>query len=462
MKIQRILFTTLLLASGITAAICQDDISRQWPQFRGYRGAGILDGAELPVNWNLKTGENIRWKTDIPGLAHSCPVVWNDLIFITSAVSTAPKDSLKIGLYGDIDMADDQVIHQFKVYCLDRKTGRVIWDRIADEGVPRERRHIKSSHANPTPATDGKYLVVSFGSQGLFCYDFKGNLVWKKDPGNLATGPYNENGVEWGYSSSPVIYEGKVVIQADLLKNSFAALIDLATGNEVWRVKRDAISSWGSPAISTEKGITQIILNAYPFITGLDFNTGVELWKVGEVGDAPAPTPVAANGLIYVNSAHGKFSPILAIRPEAKGDITPKGDNFQGGPQAAGGDQQGPVAWNFKRGGAYMASPVVYRGLLYNMQINGLLTVVDALTGAVKYKKDTGKAFSGSGVASDGRLYFPAESGEVFVIEAGPEYKLLSVNNMEDVCMASPAIAPGMILFRTQHSLIAAGLPAGK
>jgi outer membrane protein assembly factor BamB len=460
MNILRISLISLILATGISAASAQNDPARQWPQFRGHLGSGILDEAGLPAAWNIKTGENILWKTDIPGLAHSCPVVWDNLIFVTSAVSSAAADSLKIGLYGDIDMADDQVSHQFRVFCVDRKTGKVIWDRIADEGVPRERRHIKSSHANPTPATDGKLLVVSFGSQGLFCYDFNGNLVWKKDLGSLATGPFNEEGVEWGYSSSPVIHNGKVVIQADLLKNSFVALLDLATGDEVWRVSRDAISSWCSPAICTEKGVTQIVLNAYPFVTAYDFNTGRELWKLGEVGDAPAPTPVVANGLIYVNSAHGKFSPIIAIRPDARGEITPKGDNIPTATQPMTIDPGGPVAWNFKRGGAYMASPVVYRGLLYNMQINGLLTVIDAITGAVKYKKDTGKAFSASGVASDGRVYFPAESGEVFVVEAGPEYKLLAGNSLEDICMASPAIAPGMLIFRTRHALVAVGTAA--
>jgi outer membrane protein assembly factor BamB len=446
--INRVSFLTMVLSLVLyLPGFSQIDNSVQWPQFRGFEGTGIRDHSGIPATWNMKTGENVLWKTPIPGLAHSSPVIWNDLIFVTSAVSSAKTDSLKIGLYGDIDMAQDQSVHQFRVFCVSRTSGKIIWDRIADEGVPKERRHTKSTYANPTPATDGKHLVVSFGSHGLFCYDFNGNLLWKKDLGNLATGPYNETGVEWGYSSSPVIYRDRVVVQCDLLKNSFLTTLDVATGNEIWRISRDVISSWGSPAICDGKGKTLIILNAYPFITAYDLSDGKEIWKIGNVGDAPAPTAVTAHNLVYINSAHGKYSPIFAIRPEATGDLTLPADLTS----------SGFVAWSVKRGGAYMASPLVYGNYLYNMQINGQLMCLDALTGAVKYKKELGKAFSASGVASDDKLYFPAETGEILVIQAGPEYNLLAENNMEDVCMASPALSEGMILFRTQHFLVAIG-----
>jgi outer membrane protein assembly factor BamB len=447
MQFRKFLVFIFLTAVIFNPAFTQDNDTRQWPQFRGYLGQGVMDRASLPVKWDRKSGENIRWETPVPGLAHSCPVIWDNHLFITTAVSSAPSDSLKIGLYGDIDMADDSSVHQFKVYCLDKMTGKIIWERTAYEGVPKERRHTKSTYANPTPATDGRNLVVSFGSHGLFCYDFGGKLLWKKDLGNLATGPYNETGVEWGYSSSPVIHEGKVVIQCDLLKDSFLAIYDLVTGAEVWRIAREAISSWGSPCIYAGVGKTSIILNGYPYIGAYDFATGKEIWKIGDVGDAPAPTAVVAHDLIYINSAHGKYSPILAIRPDASGDIT----------LPAGSTSGNHVAWSFKRGGAYMASPLVYGNYLYNMQINGQLTCVNALTGDVLYKKELEKAFSASGVASDGKLFFPAETGEIFVVEAGPEYRLLAENTMDDVCMATPAITGNMIIFRTQHSLIAIG-----
>jgi outer membrane protein assembly factor BamB len=411
-------------------------------------GTGILDGAGIPTEWNLESGENILWKTGIPGLAHSSPIVWDDRVFVTTAVSSDSRDSLKIGLYGDIDMSDDRSVHQFRVYCLDRKTGRILWDKLAFEGVPKEHRHTKSTYANPTPATDGKYVVVSFGSNGLYCYTMDGSLVWQKDLGNLATGPYNEDGVEWGYSSSPVIWKGKVIVQCDLLKNSFLTLLNIHDGSEVWRINReDAISSWASPAVYENGGKTLIVINGYPFTKGYEFDTGKEIWRIGNNGDAPAPTPVVAHDLIYLNSAHGRYSPIAAIRTDAVGDITLPKDSASGR----------FVTWSISRGGAYMASPLVYGNYLYNMQINGLLTCFDALTGKIAYKQSIVKAFSASGVASDGKLYFPAETGEVYVIQAGSEYKQLAVNDMQDVCMATPAISDGMIIFRTRHSVIAVG-----
>jgi outer membrane protein assembly factor BamB len=447
MKIRTLTLIFILTTVVASFAFGQSDISRQWPQFRGYLGQGILDGATIPDTWNVKTGENILWKTDIPGLAHSCPVVWEDFVFLTSAVGSPNQDSLKIGLYGDIDMSGDLSIHQFKVYCISKKTGKVIWERVADESIPKERRHTKSTYANPTPATDGTHLVVSFGSHGLFCYDFKGNLLWKKDLGNLATGPYNETGVEWGYASSPIIHDGKIIIQADILKNSFLALYDISTGNQIWRVDREAISSWGTPAVYQVDGRNLIIINAYPVISAVDFSSGKEVWKIGNVGDAPAPTAIVVKDLVYINSAHGKFSPIFAIRKEAVGDLTLSGDSVS----------SKDVAWSIKRGGAYMASPLVYGDYLYNMQISGQLTCMDALTGKFIYRKDIGKAFSASGIAANGKLYFTAETGEILVIKAGPEYILLAENNMQDNCMATPALSEGMILFRTQHSLVAVG-----
>jgi outer membrane protein assembly factor BamB len=400
-----------------------------------------------PVEWDLSRQLNVVWDIPVPGLAHSSPAIWGDRIFVTSAVSSSRNDSLKIGLYGDIDMAEDQSVHQFKVYCFDKNTGKTLWEHVAYEGIPKERRHTKSTYANPTPATDGHYLVVSFGAHGLYCYNLQGDLIWKKDLGRLATGPYTDEGVEWGYSSSPIIHEDRIVIQADQLKDSFLAVFDLKTGHEVWRISREEISSWGSPAIYDNGGKTMIITNGYPYMKGYDFNSGREIWRLGSVGDAPTPTAIVDHDLIFLNSAHGKWSPIVAIRPTASGDIT-LADTATGSPD---------VAWMIKRGGAYMASLLSYGNHLYNMQISGLLTVLDPLTGKVIYKQNLGKAFSASPVASDGKVYLTAETGEVFVLQDGPEYKLLAENNMKDPCMATPAITRGIIIFRTQHRLVAVG-----
>lgn len=447
MKLIRYSILLAAFAGFLIPVLAQDNATQQWPQFRGYRGSGILDQAETPVTWNPEKKDNILWDIPIPGLAHSSPIIWKDKIFLTTAVSSSHQDSLKIGLYGDTDMSEDQSIHDFKVYCIDKKTGKISWEQVACQGIPKERRHTKSTFANPTPATDGKYLVVSFGANGLYCYNLQGKLIWKKDLGKLATGPFDENGTEWGFSSSPIIHKDRIIIQADLLSNSFLAVYDLKTGDEIWKVNREEISSWGSPAIYEGNPSTQIIVNGYPCMKSYDFETGKEIWKFSGVGDAPAPTAIVANDLIYLNSAHGKFQPIVAIRTTATGDLT-LADTVTSSEQ---------VAWVLKRGGAYMATLLVYGDNLYNMQINGLLTVIDPLSGKVRYKQNIGKTFSASPVASDGKIYLTAETGEVYVLQDGAEYKVLAENNMGDPCMATPAIAKGMLLFRTQHRLIAVG-----
>ena len=420
--------------------------NNQWPQFRGPRGVGYLENANTPTNWDIENGEHIKWKTAIPGLGHSCPVIWNDLLFVTTAVNTTSSESLKVGLYGDIDEANDSAVHEFKVYCLDKNSGKIIWERIAHKGIPKSKRHTKASQANCTPATDGKYLVVHFGSEGLFCYDFKGNLVWKKDMGILAPGPYTDPGVEWGYASSPVIFKDKIILQCDIPNTPYITALDLATGNEIWKTSRgDEVSTWCTPAIYSSDGKTQVIANGFNHMCGYDFETGTEIWKLSNGGDAPAPAPVVANDLIYLNSSHGKFSPIFVVKPEAKGDITLSPDSTK----------NESILWSVKRGGAYMQTPLIYKGYLFNLQVNGQFTCFDALTGEVKYKESLKDPFSASGIAADGKLYFSSEEGNIFVIQAGPEFKLLAKNVLKDVCMASPAISGNTIYFRTQHFIYA-------
>lgn len=426
----------------------QPGYDQQWPSFRGPWARGFIENSDTPVKWSVDSTTNIRWKTAIPGLGHSCPVIWNDLLFVTTAVNSKNSESLKVGLYGDIDEANDSAEHDFNVYCLDKNTGEILWQRTAHRGIPKSKRHTKSSQANCTPATDGKYLVVHFGSEGLYCYDLKGNLIWQKDMGLLAPGPYTDPGVEWGYASSPIIYKNRIIIQCDIPNTPYITELDLATGKEIWKTSREGeVSTWCTPAIYFNDGLTEVIANGYNHICGYDFETGKEIWHLCNGGDAPAPTPVIANNLIYLNSAHGKYSPIFVVRPTAKGDITLAPDSTK----------NEFIAWSIKRGGAYMQTPLIYKGLLYNLQINGLLTCFDALTGEVKYKESLHEAFTASGIASGGKIYFVSEEGNVFVIQAGPEYKLLAKNTLNDICMASPAVSGNTIYFRSQHFVIAVG-----
>ena len=426
--------------------LAQTDYNMQWPSFRGPMGSGFITNSITPVSWNIDDPKDIKWKTAIPGLAHSSPVIWDKYLFVTTAVTSQNDQSLKLGLYGDIDEADDKRIHEFKVYCLDKNTGKILWVRIAHKGIPKSRRHTKSTQANCTPATDGKYLVVHFGSEGLFCYDLKGVLIWKKDLGILNPGPYTDPGVEWGYASSPVIFRNKIIIQCDILVKPHILALELETGNELWRTSReDEVSTWCTPAIYSKNGKTQVIANGYRQICGYDFETGQKIWRLSNGGDAPAPTPVIANDLIYLNSAHGPFSPIFVVRPEAAGDITLDAESTN----------NKYIVWSIKRGGAYMQTPLIYQELLYNLNINGMLTCFDALSGETKYKENLREAFSASAVAADGKIYLSSETGNIYVIKAGPVFTILSRNSLKDNCMATPAISGNTLYFRTQHSVIA-------
>jgi len=436
-------FLLSLISYGLNG---QPDYKKQWPGFRGPGACGYSEDAKTAITWSVDPLKNIKWKTSIPGLGHSSPVIWDNFLFVTTAASMQKNESLKVGLYGDIDMADDKSVHEFKVYCLDKNSGRILWERVAHKGIPKSQRHTKASQANCTPATDGKFLVVNFGSEGLYCYDFKGNIVWKKDLGLLNPGYYLVPGIEWGYSSSPLIYKNRVIVQCDIPKTPFITSLDLATGNEIWKTSRgDEVETFGTPAIYSENGKTQIIVNGYRHMGGYEFETGKEIWKLSNGGDIPTPTPVIANGLIYLNSAHGKFSPIFAIKPGAKGDITLAPDSTR----------NKYIAWSVKRGGAYMQTPLIYENYLYNVQTNGQLTCFNAETGEIAYKQSLNDAFSASGIAANGKIYFSSENGTIYVIKAGPVFELLAKNEMNDVCMATPAISGNAIIFRTQHAVIA-------
>lgn len=441
------LFLSLLLATINTVA--QTDYKQQWPQFRGPFASGIVETPDLPDTWDIHSGENIRWKVKIPGLGHSCPVIWKDKLFITTAISGSGSDSLKVGLYGDIDEVGDRTVHEFKLYCFDKNTGELLWERLAFQGVPKTERHTKSSHANPTPATDGKYVVAFFGSDGLYCYDFQGKLAWKKDFGKMNAGPYSDSHVEWGFASSPIIHENKVIVQCDFLGDGFIASLDLETGDEIWRTPRDEISTWSSPNFYNQGGHRQVVVNGFMHMGGYDFDTGEEIWKLSNGGDAPVPVPVFGHGLIYLHGSHGRYSPIFAVRPEARGDITLEKDSIN----------NEYIVWSIKRGAAYMPTILIYGPYLYNLRMNGNLSCVDALSGELIYRERLPEArgITASGIASNGKLYYATEQGDVFVVKAGPEFEVLAKNPLDDLIMATPAISEGRLYFRTQHYLVAVG-----
>jgi len=420
-----------------------------WPQFRGPAASGIGAGTP-PTEWSGESGKNILWKTEIPGLAHSSPVIWGDKIFVTSAVPTEGEASLKVGLYGNIQSVENEPPQSFSVYCIDRKSGKILWQRTAYTGQPKIKRHTKATHANSSPATDGKHLVVWFGSEGMYTYDLDGKLLWKKDLGVLDSGFYMVPAAQWGFSASPVIHEKMVILQADVQKDSFLAAVDIDTGKELWRTKREDVPTFGSPAVvpytAGGKKEMQVVVNGWKHIGGYDLKTGKELWKMTSVGgDIPVPTPVFADGLIVLTSAHGKGRPIYALRTDAAGEID---------------DKNPAMAWTIPNGGNYMQTPVLAGGLAYFCFDSGVLTVYQLKTGEKLYQQRLGggtSGFSASAVAAGGKLYVTSEDGVTFVVAQGGEYKLLAQNELGETVMASPAIAGDVLYLRGRKHLFAIG-----
>ena len=251
--------------------------AQNWPSFRGPSASGIADEQNLPVSWDASQGTGIRWKASIPGLAHSSPIVWRDQVFVTTAISSRPNASFKRGLYGEGDASDDLTAQQWKLICLDRKSGKIAWERTAYEGTPKEKRHMKATYANSTPATDGEVVVALFGSQGLYAYDLTGKLLWKQDLGRLNVGAYDLPDYEWGTASSPILYRDMVIVQCDQQKGSFLEAFDRKSGRTVWKAERDELPSWGTPAIYPGKNRTELITNGSNFVRGYDPATGREL-----------------------------------------------------------------------------------------------------------------------------------------------------------------------------------------
>lgn len=420
-----------------------------WPQFRGAQARGVAEGHATPTRWDVARGENILWQTEIPGLAHSSPIIWSNRVFVTTAIQPGKAD-LKVGLYGDIDSVNDKEAQQWRILALDKATGKILWNTLALEAIPRAKRHPKSTHGNSTPATDGQHLVAIFGAEGLFCFDLAGKLIWKKDLGLTASAFFVVPNAEWGFASSPVIQEDKVIVQCDVITNSFLAAYSVADGRELWRTPRRDVPTWSTPTVALSEGRKQVVVNGWHHSGGYDLKTGKELWKLSGGGDIPVPTPIVAHGLAYLTSAHGRYRPIRAIRLEATGDVTPP----------VMGEVNAAIAWVHPKLGNYMQTPIVVGPWFYACADNGVLTCLDAVTGQIRYSERLGKGsqgFSASPVAADGKLYFASELGQVFVVPASDKFSVIATNDLQETCMATPAISAGQLFFRTRSKLVAIG-----
>lgn len=417
-----------------------------WPQFRGPAATGIADGQAPPVTWDVKSGENVKWKTAIPGLGHSCPVISGGRVFLTTAVSGDPDPKIRIGNYGDVGSVDDKTEHTWHVICVDAESGEVLWNREVHKGVPKIKRHLKGSQANCTAATDGKHVVACFGSEGLYCLDFDGKLLWSRDLSAIDSSFALDEEYEWGFAGSPLIHNGQVFVQFDLSRDSFIAAYSLTDGSKVWETPRDEIPSWSSPTIWRNSQRTELVTNASQYARSYDPATGEELWRLAKKSEATIPAPVPCGDLLIICSGNRPIQPIFAIKPGGKGDISLRDDETS----------NDFIAWSMMRGGPYMPTPVVYGEHLYVCSNTGVLTCYEVATGRQVYRERVGGgSYTASPVVADNRIYLVAENGMTSVVKAGPEFELLAENEIGDICMTVPAMSGGTLFIRSQHFLYA-------
>jgi outer membrane protein assembly factor BamB len=464
-----------LAGSSLAGSAAADD---NWPQFRGQQGAGVGTGSP-PVRWDVATGENILWKTDIEGLSHASPIVWGDRVFLVTAVSTeTAAPTLSTGwLGGTGESAADAGTWSWQLHAYDLTAGQLVWKREATVGVPLMKRHVKASHANCTPATDGQYVVAFFGSEGLYCYDTDGTLLWRTGFGRLHAGPYNAKEMEWGFASSPVIHGEHVIVQCDCLNTSFVAILRLADGVEVRRIPRTEVTTWSTPLVVDIAGQTQIVCNGYQEMASYDLNSGERLWFLQGGGDIPVPAPLFSHDLFLLTNGHGR-RPTYAIASTARGDLTPSAVRLSApkepvAPPDTSASTETPVVseppvapslppglvWYEPRDGSYMPTPIVVGDYLYNCDDNGRLSVRNVTDGSLVYQERVGNGvtFSASAVATPSPIYYGDESGTVHVIRTGATFELLAENAMQDTIMATPAVIGDRLLIRTVKQLVCIG-----
>lgn len=424
MRIAALLLTSVLLAAD-------DD----WFRWRGPGNDGMAR-ATVPVEWS--DSQNIAWRVPIAGRGFSSPVIWGEKIFLTTAVPTdkpvdpavaqRPQRNPRGGGGAGRE-------HNFVVLCLDRHTGKVLWERVAKVATPNEGYHHQyGSFASNSPVTDGKHLFASFGSRGLYCYDLDGKLIWEKEF------PEMRMRLDFGEGVAPTLDGDTLYLKFDQEEGSYMLALDQHTGKEIWRVARDEVSSWSAPLVVTHNGRKEVVVSATTKVRSYDPATGKLLWECAGLGINAIPAPVSAGGLVYVMSGH-RDPNLLAIRLGRDGDLT-------------GTDA---VVWTNNRGNSYTASPVLHDNKLYFVTDSGMLSCLDARTGVAHYLQQRLPKpynFKASPVGANGKLYLATEDGDVVVVKMGEKYEVLATNTLADqVFIATPAIAGGSLYLRSQGTL---------
>ena len=407
--------------------------NNNWPQWRGPLGTGAALKGNPPTEFSET--KNLKWKTAIPGTGHATPIVWGDKIIVQTAVPTDEKgDTSLMAKASRMPGSISDVIHDFKVLLVNRETGKIVWEKTVISEMPQEGTHKLGSWASNSPCTDGEFIYAYFGSRGLFCLDFDGNIQWQKDFGQI------KKVMSFGEGESPFLYKDRLFIQWDSEDESFMFAIDKKTGNEVWKVKRDEKSSWATPYVIEVNGKPQVITSATTQVRSYDYNTGEVIWSCTGMTRNVIPNPVYANGILYVMSGF-RGNALLAIDvANAKGDIT----------------GTGAILWTYNQDTPYTPNPLLIDGKLYFLRANnGELTCLDAKTGKVFYSKqklgEIGNLYSSPSGVGD-RIYVAAEN-ICLVIKAGEKFEITASNPLEDNFHASPVIAGNELFLRGFKSL---------
>ena len=432
-----------LLLSSVALGLAAVGRADEWPQFRG-NGSGVVGGPPLPTEWG--PGKNVRWKTPIPGVAWSSPVVWGDKVFVTTAITDnqykpGPPDKAPPPK-GQPGGAPPNQTYRWEVLCLDRASGKVVWRQEALKDKPRIRIAPYNTYATETPATDGERVYAYFGMHGVYCYDMAGKPVWKKDLGAF---PTKSN---YGTASSPALDGDRLFLQVDNEEKSFLVALDKKSGDEVWRADRAEKTNWGSPIVWKNKKRTELVTPSARSVRSYDLGTGKVLWEIAGTGGNNTSTPVGDADHLFVilqgappsRGGQPGQGAVLAVKAGAEGDISLKpGESSNAG-----------VAWSAPRPPGSDTSPLVYQGHVYVFARSGVLTCYDAATGKQVYRERVPRLKSvwASPWGNDGKVYVLDDSGTTVVLKAGPRFEVLGENTLDDTTWATPAAAGGVIYLR--------------
>jgi hypothetical protein len=409
-----------------------------WPEWRGPLHTGVAPAGDPPVEWSESS--NVRWKVPLPGLGSATPVIWDDRLFVLTAVPTGERSRSGPGFFSrlaDRFMRRESATHvqQFVILAIDRRDGRVLWERVAREETPHQGTHGANTWASPSAVTDGEVVCAFFGSRGLYCYDLDGRPLWETDLGDMRTK------MGFGEGASPTLHRDLLIVPWDHEGQSFIAAFDKRTGRERWRTPRDEETSWSSPLVVDLEGGAQVVTSATGAVRGYDAATGELRWWDEGLTENAIPSPVAADGLVFVTSGY-RGNRLAAI------DLS-----------AASGDIRGSdaVVWSVDRDTPYVPSPLLHDGILYFTKgNNGILSAYDARTGRLHYGPERLpgiRSLYASPVAAGGRLYIPSRDGTTVVVAAGPTFEVLAANLLDDGFDASPAAAGGELYLRGREYL---------